>query len=700
MMKFFREHNRQILAVVVVFILISWLVGEPLRQLLTPDPSKMAIGTAFGKSITNGDLAASTGSTTILEALGMNWRVPSQTLLTREDALKPEHWYMLLAEARRSGVVVSPTELEEVITQRIPLEMLDAIRQRYSVSLDQIREAIGELLLIEGYASEAVDVCQPSDHEVRHFVRDTQDKIKCRMVAFKASEFVDPTEKIDPAEAAAQFEKYKNVTAADSPDGYGYKWPRRVRVEYIAARVEEAIPTITLNEEEVRRQYRKSKDQPDFETIEMKDLAADTQPTSGPMTQPALPRKELVRRPMTFEEARGKIEKSLKRKAAVSRIREVMQSASTELGKPWIGVPAGADGYKTAPAEVKAAAWMSEVKERLSKQYGMPLVFKQTELITEDDAGKDIGIGKAYTIGEGNDRLTFAEYAFRVPGFYDAKKAGDTALRLGLMQATDLPIYTEENGEPADQYIFRVIEVREPSTPVSLDEARSEVERDLRELHAFKRAEARAKEFFASARNGGLDEAYRLSTDLQEAKYGGQFVPRETQFFARRESIMMSGDRAKFLAAAISGGSTLEAPMISEVGVRSTDLVDRCFDMASPLWTPPVIEAGPTTRPTATAPADGKPAKVNFVALAKDKMAVVASLLDSQIVREDKYAEKDYQSGRQTLMVLRRLVLRTEWYRGKDIERRCEFVRAKTAEGEHVPVDPSRPEPVAPDHGL
>jgi len=698
-MKLLREYNRQILAVVVVFILIAWLLGDSLRAILTPDPSKAKIGTAFGQTITNADLAASVGATTILEALNIPWRIPTQTLLTREDSLRPEHWYMLLAEARRSGLEVSPAELDEVMKQRIPTQMLDVIRQRYTVSLDQIREAVRELLLIEGYASEAVDVCQPSDHEVRHFVRDTQDKIKCRMVAFKASEFIDPNEPIDASEAAAHFATHKDLSASESPDGYGYKWPRRVRVEYIGARVEDAIPTITLNPDEVRRYFRKHKDTSEFEKIELKDVA-ETQPTSGPLTQPAIPRKELIRRPMTFEEARPKIEELLKRKAAVSRIREVMQSASTELGRPWIGLPMGPDGYKTAPEDVKTATWMSDLKDRLSKQYGMPLLFKRTELITENEAGKETGIGKAYTVGEGNDRLTFGEYAFRVPGFFDAKKAGDTALRLALYQATDLPIYAEEGGEPSDQYVFRVVEIREPSTPATLEEARGAVDRDLRELHGYRRAEARAKEFFASARNGGLDEAYRLSSDLQDAKYEGKFFPRETQFFPRRESIMMSGDREKFLNAALAGGSTLEAPMIAEVGVRSTELVDGCFDMASPLWTPPQIEAPPTTRPTASAPADGKPAKVNYIALPKDRMVVVASLLDSQIVRSDKYAERDYQSGRQTLMVLRRLVLRTAWYKPNEIERRCEFVRAKTEEGEHVPIEPGRPEPIAPDHGL
>src|SRR4029077_8880621 len=116
----------------------------------------------------------------------------------------------------------------------------------------------------------------------------------------------------------------------------------------------------------------------------------------------------------------------------------------------------GPDGYKATPDEVRAPTFLSAAKERLEKQYGIPLVYNETDLMSEADAAKADGIGPAGTIGESKERLTFAEYAFRLPGLFDVSKTGETALRLALFQTTDPPIYTEKDQQPYDHYIFRV----------------------------------------------------------------------------------------------------------------------------------------------------------------------------------------------------------------------------------------------------
>src|SRR5262245_51563745 len=128
MMKFLRQHNRKILAVVTAFILVSWLIGDPLRQLLSPDPSKTAVGSAFGKTITNGDLIPAHNTTEILEALGIQWRNIAGALAPRENVLSKEHWYLLVQEARRAGVNVGTPEIDDFFqSQRMPPQMLDFI---------------------------------------------------------------------------------------------------------------------------------------------------------------------------------------------------------------------------------------------------------------------------------------------------------------------------------------------------------------------------------------------------------------------------------------------------------------------------------------------------------------------------------------------------------------------------------------------
>src|SRR6185295_17144395 len=147
---------------------------------------------------------------------------------------------------------------------------------------------------------------------------------------------------------------------------------------------------------------------------------ATSGPTTGPATQPVV-RKILVYRPIAYEKARPKIEASIRRRTAVNRVRETMQRVAADLSRPWLAVAAGQDGYKPTPDEVRNPGYLSEAKERLEKQYGIPLVYKETDLLTDSDAAGVEGIGKAVTIGEGKDRLTFGEYAFRLPGLFDVK---------------------------------------------------------------------------------------------------------------------------------------------------------------------------------------------------------------------------------------------------------------------------------------
>ncbi len=703
MMKYLREHNRKILAIVTAFVLVSWLVGAPLRDLLSPNPAKARVGAAFGKSITSGDLYPTKESTDILGALGIPWRTLGSGLSETPELLKPEHWYLLVQEANRAGIDVPDLDVDDFLSpQRFPPQLIDNIRRNDHVSPEQIRHAVREFLMVDQYARNACDVYEPSDNEIRHFVRDTQEKVSVRTVVFRARDFLDPGEQLQPAEITELYEQHRDKLPADSDDGLGYRFPRRVRVQYLGARLADVMPTIALNEDEVRRTYRKSRASPDFMEPTLEDDPAATQPTtSGPTTGPAsqpVVRKILVYRPMSYEKARPKIEESIRRRTAVNRVRETMQRVAADLSRPWLAVSVGQDGYKPTPDEVRNPAYLSAAKERLEKQYGIPLVYKETDLVTDSDAANVEGIGKAVTIGEGKDRLTFGDYAFRLPGLFDAKGAGETALRLALFQTTDNPIYTEVGGQPEDYYVFRVVELQEPRAAGGIDEVRAQVERDLREKRAYARAEKRAKEFYAVARRVGIEAAYQAATDLHDAKYQNAFAPKLTPQFSRREPMFRSAaDRAAFVKTAIDGGSIFEPPLIPELGARSAEFVDRCFDMTSPLWTPPTVDVSDPNPPPTTASADGKPVAVNFIPLPKLRLAVVVGLADTNIIRDDAFRNQYYNVGRQTLMSFRRALLQTQWFNPNDIERRCGFVREKTEDGEHVPITHERNTPTPPE---
>lgn len=691
LMKFLRQYNKRILAIVTAFILVSWLVGEPLRQLLQPDPSKTEMGTAFGATIRARDLVPAQNTTNILTLLGVPWQNLGRVAAASGDSIQIVHWYLLSREAQQSGIRATQRDIDEFfVRQRLTPEYIDLVRNRNGVSLGQIRAAVGEFLAIGRMAESAGGLVTPTEGQVRHYVKELFDKVNVRLATFKASEFADPSEAISDAELNSQFEQYRGVSAEENDLGYGYKWPRRVRVEYLSARVDDLLPTIQIADEEIRRYYRKNKDSREFTTFEFKT------PTTAPgTTAPAQP--QIVATQKSFSNAQEQIVKTLKERQAVGRIRDGMDRIAADLGQPWLDVPAGKDGYKPVPDRVRDPNYLSDAVERYKARLGIPLTFKRTELLTARTAESEPGIGTATTSGEGSDKLAFSEYIFRVPGFYDASKVGETHARLALFQTPFVPLTNVSplTGQPYDRFLFRVVETAEPTVPQSLADVRSLVERDVRELHALRRAGERAREFYASARNVGVEGAYALATDLKDPKYKDAFQPRNPPPFARRVSLLET-DQMEYMRNTVSGAATVTAPAVVGIDERSRELVDQCFEMAAPDWTSPALEVPPTTRPVASAPTSGPARKVRLIELPKLRMWVVVELMDSIPVRDDQYANQFYAEGRGRLSSQRMLAARVSWFNPANVERRTGFVRARTETGEEVVAQPIRPEPIAP----
>lgn len=54
MMKWLRAHTKQIMVVVVLLAMLSFVGGSALVEILAPDPAKSVFGKAFGHDITQG----------------------------------------------------------------------------------------------------------------------------------------------------------------------------------------------------------------------------------------------------------------------------------------------------------------------------------------------------------------------------------------------------------------------------------------------------------------------------------------------------------------------------------------------------------------------------------------------------------------------------------------------------------------------
>jgi hypothetical protein len=340
---------------------------------------------------------------------------------------------------------------------------------------------------------------------------------------------------------------------------------------------------------------------------------------------------------------------------------------------------------------------MKEASERFASEFKIQLEYGETPLVTKDELAKTkILSGAALEGAKGaGENLRLEELAFHVPPFFTPTEGKETTPSLQLFQLPDVPLvgstYQFAGGtfESVVQklVLFRVIEAHEAAAPASMDEVRPAVERDLRLMKAFKRADPSARELFAAGRRLGLEPALELFTELRE-KHGATLGTPPP--FARQSRKADQQLRDKLL----SDEPTMEPPNVPGIGA-SREFVDACFEMTADDWRPPPMETPKSERIDAatTRPALAPAPKVRIVGLPAQKKWVIVELVGTEPVDEGQYQTKHRQTAYYNLMSERNVVLRDEWFNPDKIEKRCGYRRI-APEGEQVPIEGvARPPP-------
>ncbi|HKQ49623.1 MAG TPA: SurA N-terminal domain-containing protein [Phycisphaerae bacterium] len=705
MMKWFRAHTKQIMVVVVLLAMFSFVGGSALVTFLQPDPAKAAFGEAFGTEFTQGEIGEAQRDVSAMETVfgfgtpeeyrrqyGTIWQ------FGRKD-LSFIHWYLLAKEAERAGIEVSDQEIDEQF-QNFPPDFMEQLRTRFRIIPAELRRALRRQLSIEKNGRRVMSAAVPSEAQIRHYVKETEEKTKVRFVALDAEKFIDEKEPVTAEEVAAQFEKYKDLDPAKSEDGYGYRYPPRVKLQYIVAQIPLIAPGVEISQEAIRSTWKANKAK--YKKVIYVDpptsAPATSAPTTGPTSQPAKPQPVPQTVEKNFSEAQSDVERELRQKAAQQAADQALRKIQTYLQRPWLDEKTDPKtGFKPIPESAKDPAAMKAAYERFSAEFKIPLEYGETPLVTRDELAKMKIISGAILEGAkgAGESLRIEEYAFHVPPLFVPSEASETTPSLQLFQVPDLPLSVSSYQFAGGAFestiqkfvLFRVVEARESAAPVSLDEVRADVERDVRLMKAFRRAEPIARELFVAGRRLGLEPAFGLFTDLRE-KYGASVSTPPP--FARLTKQTDPRLRDKIL----SDEPTLDPPSVPGVGV-SREFVQACFEMASDDWSPPPIETPKSERMDAatTRPAVLPTPKVRMVGLPAQKKWLVVELIATEPVDEGQYQTKHRQTAYYGLMSERNLVLRNEWYKPEHIEKRCGFKRI-APDGEISPVEGvSRPPP-------
>lgn len=514
MMKWFRKHNKQLLAVFASALLIVWLGGQAFENMFRTDPMKATVGTAFGHSLKGRDYAALKSRLDLLESMGVAWQVPWRNPWVMEQLMPPNQrlpqdpimmagarpltgshgltqWWLLDQEARRMGVTISESQVKQFFKDsNVSADRLTKIRDSMNVSTDDLFGAVAEYLRVSYAARLASAAVQISEPEVKDLFVQTNDQVTVRYALLPAGAFeaknAAASQPVSEAEMQDLFSKYRDNLPGAGKYGFGYKIPDRVSVQYVGASVDDITRTLPpVSDDRARKYFEANKER--FEPRRP--------PTTQPTTQPTV----------TFEQVKDQVVEQMRQNDAAALLRQVMEEVRASAFSEFTGSKGELEAGKT-PESLKGI--LEQRRNEFSTSKKLPLVYRQTGLISQEEAAKEPGINSAHVLGAQGQPVEFATYAFLLekPG-QTADKAQEEALtKLKLWQP--VAVRDQAGDRLRGMYVFRVISQETSHSPATITDVREQVERDAKTMSAYRKAEAAAQKLEAAAQKEGLRAAF------------------------------------------------------------------------------------------------------------------------------------------------------------------------------------------------
>ncbi|MFH0980003.1 MAG: hypothetical protein V2A79_00505 [Planctomycetota bacterium] len=596
MMKFFRKHNRKLLAVFMCLLLVTWLGGTALQALLERDGSGGVWATYAGGEIKSDEYYRAATQTEYLANLGLDWRMPGGQL--QAAALDLPSWLLLHMEARRMGIHSARPVVDTVLNQRrITPPMLAAVAYRSRVKTDAIYDAVAAFVDVLRYTSMMVEgAAAVNEAEVRRTAENVLSQVQVKAVVLRAEMFEDADETFVESEVQEQFDKYKDQKRTGKGLNFGYVLPPRLKVEYFKIdpqRIEALLPVDQKLEKDALYYWKGNKQDPAFRLPPEEKAPSDSasQPTSGPSTQPADEEAKPSTQPSTttaaaeeeqpaffstWAEAKEAAIQLIRRKHAAERAQKLAEWLLTQTAEPWYEAEIGTNGYKVAREVVKQPNYYAGIlKDAPVSLLGVEgVTLAATAWISPENVLDVPGIGSAALPNPSGAPIQFAQVAFNVEGLAriptGEEAAGvDRTAYLSLYQTCPYAMHDSEG----NVYVFRPVAVDGERPPRHLDEVRDQVVADLRFARGYQKAQVAAQALYEKALEGGLEAAWQADAVLRETveRYNAATDDRLRQG-GFHEAV--SVNRRQF-----TGDTVKNLP---QIGTVNEGFVETCFALREP----------------------------------------------------------------------------------------------------------------------
>lgn len=489
MFKLFRKYNKYILVVGMSLLMISFLIQGTVDMFIGR-PADQPIGHIADRPITQTELYNAGGEMEMLQQVGL-----------RVEVDDPLQWLLMKYEAAALGLSVSEQEVQDIIVSLGEPRITEYARRR-KITVEQVRHAIYNWLTMQRYSGLMYGLGRGlprlSERLLRHFIHDLSTTVKISGVMINATEYLDKIEPPDETVLAEHFEKYKDLLPQSSdPYGFGYRYPDRVKLEYLQLPSEMLMKIAgdKIREADIIEEF----DATEQKYRQRERGASEPGAEDSEKAEPQLSKQQL------YEKYRQEIKLELQRRAADRLGRDILKAASNLLASHRRGLKKTDDAYydlAPAAAENWQPLLFEDVQAHIQSKFAvLPKVYRLEKRWRDRDAVKALpGIGGSYLL---DGQEGFADYAFTTRQLQPDQNDRLTTLRLQVGITSKPMVDTGLFG--SNFYLFRMIDAEAEHSPDSLEAVRAQVLMDVRREAAYKLLLADTDKWLADTREKTLE---------------------------------------------------------------------------------------------------------------------------------------------------------------------------------------------------
>ena len=483
MIKHLQNYNKQILAVVSMLLLVVFLAPTAVTQCsrMNANPSTVWATTTDGGKLTLGELEEVRGELAVLEML-------RDQMLTQLDVAKnADHWWLLVKEATDAGMVGGVADgrayLESAAMQAkvTPDELLGRLCASARQQPQVVLKTLANLRGVQRLISLNLSAGRISEARARISARELLTDVSADVVPIDANTVgstviaASPT----PDSLVATFEKGKSSLLGAGPAGIGYKYPDRVRIEWLTVPAGDVIRSMAqdpaLGAVELRKEFRKN---PGAFGVPTADLAPD---------KPA----------PSFDAYAPKVREAVERRLLKDRMERVGAAVRDWTRAAMKDIPTE-NGLAKLPADWKSKMPpLSALSADLAQKFSItaPAVSNSGDTwFTSADVDNNAFLGKAAT-QEFGQPMRIGQI---IKDLRDFKADGRLPVQAGVVG----PLMSTPSD---DLIVWRVTEAQAAHDPASMDEVREAVVRDATAQARYDVLAAKANEIAEKAKKDGLD---------------------------------------------------------------------------------------------------------------------------------------------------------------------------------------------------